>query len=200
MAKREDNKLRKRQRILAAARHQFAAHGFAETTIRSIAAEAGVAIGTVLLYAESKHALLNDVWREATVPILEAALEAAEGKALIDGANSLFEPLLRAYALDPALARVVIKELPWLEGRAAEQHAPDLRRLMAALARLVASEREHAPGGEVEPLLGASVLFAIYYASCLELVVPSGTGDIERVLGNLRARVELVARGLGGKT
>jgi hypothetical protein len=37
--------------------------------------------------------------------------------------TSLFEPLLRAQALDPKLARVAIKELPWLEGRAAAQHS-----------------------------------------------------------------------------
>ncbi len=196
MARREDNKISKTQRILAAARHQFAARGFADTTIRSIAAEAGVGTGTVLLYAESKHALLNDVWRASTLPILEGALQRAEGRRLVEGALALFEPLLRAYALEPALARVVIKELPWLEGRAAEQHRPDLMRLMAALGALIESEC----GRSIDPLLGAGVLFAIYYASCLELVVPSGTGDVEQVLRSLRARVELVAHGFGVQT
>lgn len=192
MALREDNKLRKRQRIWAAARHQFAARGFAETTFRSIAAEAGVAVGTVHLYVESKHALLNDVWSASTLPIVERALQDAAGKSLVTGAMALFEPLLRAYALDLNLARVVIKELPWLEGRAAEQHLPDLMRFIGAIATLIAANR-----GSVDPTLGAGVLFAIYYASCLELVVPSGTGDVESVLKHLRARIELVTRGWG---
>src|SRR5689334_8757812 len=51
----------KRQAILAAARELFARQGYEETTIAEIARAAGVAVGTVYLYFQSKHDILLDV-------------------------------------------------------------------------------------------------------------------------------------------
>ena len=193
---RERNKASKRKRIFAVARRQFSESGFDSTTFRSIAEEALVGLGTVHLYAESKQALLHEVWREDTMPVLERALKDAVGKPLVAGALALFTPLLLAYAQEPALARVVIKELPWLEGRAAERHQPDLQRLWGALAALVTEgQRRGELALEVEPMLAVSGLFSLYYASCLELVVPSGAREVERVVEHLSARLRLVCSG-----
>jgi AcrR family transcriptional regulator len=51
----------KRQAILSAARELFATRGYDETTIAEIARVAGVAVGTVYLYFQSKHDILLDV-------------------------------------------------------------------------------------------------------------------------------------------
>ncbi len=201
MALRETNKAAKRRRIFAAARRQFATHGFEETTIRSIAQEAGVGVGTVHLYAESKQGLLQELWHESTLPILEQALRAASGRPLLAGALALFEPLLRDYAAEPALAKVVIKELPWLEGRAAEQHLPDFVRYLTKLAELVVTDQGRGLiASHVEPNTAAMIFFSLYYSACLELVTPAGPADVERVLDNLRHRLKLVADGWGVRT
>lgn len=193
---RERNKVSKRKRILAVARRQFGELGFEATTFRSIATEAGVGLGTVHLYAESKQALLHEVWREDTMPVFDRAVKDAMAKPLVAGALSLFTPLLLAYAEEPGLARVVIKELPWLEGRAAERHQPDLQRLWAALTALVTEGQTRGElVSRVEPTLAVSVLLSLYYASCLDLVVPSGTREVQRVVDRLRARLELVCTG-----
>jgi len=51
----------KRQAILSAARELFARQGYEESTIAEIARAAGVAVGTVYLYFQSKHDILLDV-------------------------------------------------------------------------------------------------------------------------------------------
>src|SRR5215468_4498984 len=51
----------KRRAILTAARELFASQGYEETTIAEIARAAGVAVGTVYLYFQSKHDVLVDV-------------------------------------------------------------------------------------------------------------------------------------------
>jgi TetR/AcrR family fatty acid metabolism transcriptional regulator len=51
----------KRQAILAAAGELFASQGYDETTIAEIARAAGVAVGTVYLYFQSKHDILIDI-------------------------------------------------------------------------------------------------------------------------------------------
>lgn len=196
MSLRESSKALKRLNILAAARKQFARLGFEGTTIRGIAAEAGVGVGTVLVYGESKQALLNEVWRQSTLPVVERALASAMGLPLLEGAMALFKPLLRAYAADLELARVVIKELPWLEGRAAQQHQPDLMRFVLALVTLVADEQsKRRLVSTLDPGVAANILFAIYYSACLELAVPSGAKNVEQVLGHLQERLQAVVGG-----
>jgi AcrR family transcriptional regulator len=196
MSLREANKSLKRQKILSAARLRFSREGFEQTTVRSIAADAGVGVGTVLLYAESKHALLHEVWREAAAPVIEAALGSVAGKPLLDGALGLFEPMLRVYAADLTLARVVVKELPWLEGRAWQQHQPDLVRFVGALSALVsAGQTAGRVSSRFEPGLAAGILFSLYYTACLELATPNGTPDVEVVIRNLRERLHAVVDG-----
>jgi AcrR family transcriptional regulator len=51
----------KRRAILDAARELFAGQGYEDTTIAEIARAAGVAVGTVYLYFQSKHDILVDV-------------------------------------------------------------------------------------------------------------------------------------------
>ena len=56
--RRESNKLQKRRRILSAARAVFTESGYDGANIREIAKRAGVATGTIFLYAPDKRELL----------------------------------------------------------------------------------------------------------------------------------------------
>ena len=53
-----------REQLLAAARRQVESNGYAKTTIRSIAAECGIAVGTVYNYFPSKDMLIATVLSE----------------------------------------------------------------------------------------------------------------------------------------
>ncbi len=59
--------------IVAAARREFAAKGYAAARLDDIARAAGVAKGTIYLYFDSKAALFEGVVRGHVVPQLEAA-------------------------------------------------------------------------------------------------------------------------------
>ncbi|MGH9480480.1 MAG: TetR/AcrR family transcriptional regulator [Terriglobales bacterium] len=67
--------------ILEAARKVFGEHGFADSTVDLIAAEAGVAKGTVYLYYDSKEELMWEALRSRMREMLEqtkSAMEAVE--------------------------------------------------------------------------------------------------------------------------
>ena len=72
-----------REKILAAARKLFVSAGYGQTTIESIAVEAGVAVPTVYATLGSKRgllmALLDQMAEAANRPRMLAALEAARG-------------------------------------------------------------------------------------------------------------------------
>lgn len=61
MAVRQAQKAATRQRVLDAARHLFETMGYEETTVRSIAREAGVAVGSVFTTFASKSEILSQV-------------------------------------------------------------------------------------------------------------------------------------------
>lgn len=71
-----------RERILNEALELFRRNGFEKTTMREIAAEAGVALGSAYYYFASKEALVMAFYERASdamFPRIEEALESAKG-------------------------------------------------------------------------------------------------------------------------
>ncbi len=77
-------------RLLAEARRQIAENGYAGTTIRSVAAKCGIAVGTVYNYFPSKDVLIASFmaqdWAECINGI--RALPTSDAKALLGGIYS----------------------------------------------------------------------------------------------------------------
>lgn len=82
-----------REQLLAAARRQVESNGYAKTTIRSVAAECGIAVGTVYNYFPSKDMLiatfLSEDWRACINAI--AAHETDDSKTRL---NRIYDALL----------------------------------------------------------------------------------------------------------
>ena len=92
-----------REQLLETARRQIVSAGYAETTIRSVAAECGIAVGTVYNYFPSKEMLIatfvSEDWRARITPIAEQRFNDAQTRlravydairAFIDSYRSLF--------------------------------------------------------------------------------------------------------------
>jgi AcrR family transcriptional regulator len=87
-----------RARILDAAMELFRRQGFEETTMREIAAEAGVATGAAYYYFDSKDAIVLAFYgqsQEELAPLVEEAL--AGGKNLKDRIGALLEVKLKYF-------------------------------------------------------------------------------------------------------
>jgi AcrR family transcriptional regulator len=87
-----------RARILDAAMELFRRQGFEETTMREIAAEAGVATGAAYYYFDSKDAIVlafYDQSQQELEPLIEQALAGA--KHLKDGLGALLEAKLKYF-------------------------------------------------------------------------------------------------------
>src|SRR6516164_2562151 len=68
----------KQRRIREAARALFSKHGYDDTTVRMIARRAGVAHGTVLLYARDKRDLVLLIFNHEIPRTLDRALKTAQ--------------------------------------------------------------------------------------------------------------------------
>lgn len=188
-----------RASILAAAAQGFAAEGFEACSVRSVAAAADVGAGTVLMHFGSKQGLLEAVWRHGALPVVDAALVAvAEAPAFVPSCMALFRPLMAHYAAQPALARVVVAALPFLEGDALQAHLVDLHRTVGALAA-AAARAQHS--GElrssVEPEAVAELVFGLYYAALVGMLSAVRPSPPAAAADRLEAQLGLLLSGLG---
>jgi AcrR family transcriptional regulator len=116
-----------RARILAAARVCFARTGFAATTNKEIAEQAGVTAAAIYLYFDSKTALYMAVVRDANEALLaEYRRVLAGAKTVREGFRAFLDESVRLHQRDPSLTA-------FLSGVAVEmQRNEDVRRAMTA--------------------------------------------------------------------
>lgn len=209
---RERNKQDKLDRIKRAARALFSKRGFQETTIRAIAARAGVATGTVFLYAKDKADLLQHLFSEAvteiqeeafaTLPSSDAAKAARHGPShlpslLIDQLVHVFGRFLSFYDGDRDLSRLFIKELLFTETSRSAQHFALTFAFLDRLGTLVAAAQERGElRTDVAPQQVASLFFGTYFLSVVALLDTSetmrldATSATERLRGGLTVQIE----------
>lgn len=112
MSKREANKADKLRRIRGAAEALFTERGYDDTTMREIARQAKVALGTLFLYASNKRDLLFLIANETMENAVdEAARRGGPEKLLIDNFLILSVLHLRIFGERAELFRLVLREL-----------------------------------------------------------------------------------------
>lgn len=92
-------------KVMAAAGHLFRERGFAETTVRDIAAACDVSVGTVMAVGD-KNVLLLGSFDQLIADIHEGRMHSARaGDDCAGQIVGLFAPFVEAFANHPALAR-----------------------------------------------------------------------------------------------
>jgi AcrR family transcriptional regulator len=115
LGRRERSKLDKRRRISAAARAVFTEFGYERANMREIAKRAGVATGTLFLYAPDKRNLLlwilnDDLDAVSDVSFASLAATRADDF-LLDQLLHVFEARYRYWGADPDLSLHALQEL-----------------------------------------------------------------------------------------
>lgn len=205
---RERNKQDKLDRIKRAARALFSKRGFHETTIRAIAARAGVAAGTVFLYAKDKADLLQHLFSEAVTEVQEEAFATLPSAGTTDAAGPgpsrlvdqlvhVFGRFLRFYDGDRDLSRLFIKELLFTEAPRSAQHFALTFAFLDRIGALVAAAQERGEiRRDVAPQQVAQLLFGTYFLAVVALLDTSETlrldaaSATERLRGGLTVQIE----------
>lgn len=191
----ERNKRDKLERIKRAARALFARKGFELTTTREIAQAADVGVGTVFLHAGSKQDLLVMIFREEAGRAVDAAFATMAERRLIDQLLRVFGALIAHHERNIGLARVFVKELPFVDD---DRHSrvtfmADLFRRMAALIVRAQQRGELRAGVPAHRL--AKNLFALFFGCLQEWLGGRMITPAERD-ATLRASLELHLAGL----
>jgi AcrR family transcriptional regulator len=110
--KTEARRLAIRERIVAAALERVARGGYASAGVQTVAADAGVAVGTVYRHFPSKGDLFAEVFRRASQRELDVVVEvsSADGRPAAERVAAAAEAFSRRALAGPVLAYALIAE------------------------------------------------------------------------------------------
>jgi len=184
---RERQKREKTERLRAAAWDLFVERGYDATSTREIAERAGVATGTLFLYARDKADLLFLVFEHRLSEAVEDAFATLpQDVPLVDQLVHLFRACFVMYAKSPAVARKFVGELPGADG----PNAVRVNGLTLAFLQRVAGLIERAAERgevrrEVAPLLAAQTIFGLYFMALQSWL--GGWNSLESAVGTTLA-------------
>jgi TetR/AcrR family transcriptional regulator, cholesterol catabolism regulator len=187
----------KRERLRNAAWELFTDVGFESATTRAIAERAGVAAGTLFLYAKDKPDLLFLVFEHRLAETVDLGFETLPRDAmLVDQLIHVFSLLFAMYDKNQEVARHFIKELPGSVGPNAQRVNELTFVFLGRMAGLIEDAQKR---GEVRldalPLLAGQAIFSLYYMALLSFLTGFSTRQ-DSVETMLRPSLELLMHGL----
>jgi AcrR family transcriptional regulator len=201
--RRARNKAERRRRIKAAARAVFAEKGFDAATTREIAARAGIANGTLFLYAPDKVDLLMMIVNDELDPLTQASLAVLSAdRPLLAQMMEFFGDRYEYWARDPRLSRSLVRET-FNHDAFGDKAGPETRRFHTHRARsksriagiLRAMQAAGTVRADADADQAARLLWAVYLAEVHEwLNQPAPV--LKDGLARLEAPLRLAVSGL----
>jgi AcrR family transcriptional regulator len=192
---RERKKLEKRERLQVAAERLFLKQGYENTSTHQVAEAAGVAKGTLFLYARSKEDLLFLDMHDRLERVVDARLATAPKKGVLAQVLHVFRGVFDMYAEVPELAKLFVRALPGAKGPQADRvnafTFSFLHRVML-LVQQAQERKEVAP--HVDPALAAQSFFALYFMALLGWL--SGLAELDDAFATLVRALEQYRQGL----
>jgi AcrR family transcriptional regulator len=180
-SRRERNKAEKLEKISGAARRLFVRRGYDATTLREIAALAGVGLGTLFSYARDKRDLLFLIINDDIEAMNSRAFaEAPEDAPLLERLIEIFRRFFEFFGRQPNLSRIILKELTFYSaGPQARRFQRGRSAVLVHLAEVVraAQEKGEIGSGESADEIAAT-LFSIY------------AGEVRHWLGARKPKLE----------
>ncbi|MDR3409813.1 MAG: TetR/AcrR family transcriptional regulator [Formivibrio sp.] len=188
---RERSKMENQDKIVMAARKLFADLGYEATTLRQIAADAGLGLGTLFNYIGDKRDLIYLIFNSEMESLTERALAATRPwQSFSAKILTITEPHYRFFGNDPLLSRILLSEiLTHTPGIHLEQYLGIRSRLIRGIQDVVEDAQQC---GEIQStedpnIIARSVFFAISAALRWWLASPdpewrAGMRDFEKFL------------------
>lgn len=150
--------------ILDIAKNLFEEVGYEKTTMRKIAARAGISPGAIFKHFDNKSALLATALFDDIEAVQNKALESIpENVTFQDQFLFIARQFFEYYAIRPALSKILVEHSLFIEGEWAKKFNDQSMRLIRGIARLIQeAKKKGAITKEVDNELLASALFSHY--------------------------------------
>ncbi len=183
--RRQQAKEETRRIIYDTAHALFEEKGYAKTTMRELAARAGVAMGTIFQHFPDKASLVIDTFDKEMREVVERGYATMPETSLSEQILHLFRHIFSYYAKRPQLARIVIKEVFFLEGKTASKLDALVAREWQGLTGLFAAAAERGEIDSRTDIQDAVTAFWGYYSVTLLFGLRSPEFDAQAQLSTL---------------
>ncbi|MCU0696585.1 MAG: TetR/AcrR family transcriptional regulator [Myxococcaceae bacterium] len=167
--RREAAKEEKRARLVEAAWELFSERGVSATTTADIATRAGIAKGTVFLYATDKDDLVFLVMHDRLAAVSDECLRTAPKRGpLLAQLQHVFGGLYALYARSGELGRHLVRLLPGATGENAKRVNALTFAFVHRLAALVIEAQARGEvRADVDPMVAATTCFSLYFSGLM---------------------------------
>lgn len=136
---RQRQKENTRELILNMAYKLFAEKGYTATTMRLLAKEAGVGLGTIFKHFPDKPSLLVEAYKGDLGSIIIEAFKTIPASGIMDQLLHVTRYIYTFYAANPAFSRTLIKESLFLDGPHGKILDAQLQTFLENIAGLISS-------------------------------------------------------------
>jgi AcrR family transcriptional regulator len=176
--RREQAKQETRRIIFNTAYALFEKKGYDEVTMRDLAAEAGVGLGTIFQHFKDKANLLVSVFEEEFQPYVNQAFKSVPEASLKEQLLFLVRQFFSYYAKRPHISRILIKEI-YIDPKNSDQIRSHMLNDIQRLSKLFEDAKQR---GELRPDIvsgDAVILWWSYYSFVLFQALQSDSFDVE---------------------
>lgn len=196
--RRKQQKAQTRALILDSARGLFENRGFEGTTMRAVAAEAEVGLGTIFSHFPDKGALLIAALLEDLAQTDQQIFETLPAEAPIrDQIMHISRAGFGYWCRRPSLSATLLREIWFVKGPWAEKRREETTRFIEFCARVLEAARQR---GELRPgfdlQASADALYS-YYVGILMRAASEDQFDAEVLLEKMAAFVDNLLEGIG---
>ncbi len=193
---RSDQRQMTRALLLDAARSHFEQHGFHGSTVRAIAGEAQVAVGTVFVHFESKADLLHHAFHADLDGIIERTLSALPPPPIEAQLHHIVRGFLSAFAQRPRLYRTLLQESLLVTGEWGQRYRQQVEQVGMAVAGLFAAAMGT---GELRPDLDVEAAVLAFVSFYYFLLIDATKHDFDRIDERMAQFDRLIAQQLEGQ-
>ena len=194
--RRKKNRDETRQVIFDTAYALLEEKGYEKMTMRDLAAQAGVGLGTIFQHFKDKATLLVSVFEQEFQPIVDQAFASVPPGDLKEQLLYLVRQFYEFYALRPHLSRILIKEL-YIDPQNSERISNSFLRDIGKLEALFEAARQRK---ELDPQTNVSeavMLWWSYYAFILFQALQLPRFDVEEQLDLMGRLIDQHLNGIG---
>jgi AcrR family transcriptional regulator len=199
---RERSKRERQDRIMMAARKLFAEQGYDATTLRQVAEQSGLGLGTLFNYISDKRDLIYLVFNQEVGVTTEVSLAAPRPwQSFTEKILSMVEPNYRLFGGEPVLSRILLSEvLQHTPGLHLAEHLRIRDRLIRGIEKVVCEAQQTAEIGSTENAeLIARHIFFSYSAALRWWLAASENPEWRAGMRDFAQILNLQASGLGMK-
>jgi AcrR family transcriptional regulator len=197
---RDRHKVDKLNRISEAATKLFSSGGYDGATLREIAREADVALGTIALYAVDKRDLVLLIFNQLIPPLISNAFQRARRETnLLDCMAVFFGSFYQTYANNVTLYRIVLGQLFGGESSIHAKQNENIRRSLISDVELLV--RESIGRGELPQSIDVALqarTFYLLYFSAVRLWLGNDEPSVQRGVDELRELFSQFTSGSAG--